>query len=138
MTWKSKLALVAAVTVLPVGSATPPAIAGPTQCHVLVEQVGPVSDVTLCAGADVVLVSPPTIEREQCGGFGSCMMFFVDYEVRGQAAASVSLCYTFEGQHVCSIASVPTPIVEPVAPGRACIGYDLRGGFPCGAPITFE
>lgn len=138
MTWRSKLALTAAVAVLPLGVAASPAPAGPAQCHVLAGQAGPVSDVTLCAGADVVLGSPPAIEREQCGGFGSCMMFFVDYEVRGQAAATLSLCYTFEGQRVCSTASVPTPVVEPVPPGRACTGYDLRGGFPCGAPITFE
>lgn len=103
-------------------------------------RVPAVSRVTLCVGADVVLSGPPTIEREQCGGLGSCMRYWVDYELTGSAHAGAMFCYTADGADLCSwtnLARVPLDLVEP---GRMCFGWDLRGGYPCpgGAPIELE
>lgn len=96
--------------------------------------VPPVSDVTLCVGADVVLPSSPTIEREQCGGFGSCMKYFIGHDLRVSVEAGASLCYTSGGLQTCHPVTVPPASVTPVEPGVTCVGYDLRGGDPCNEP----
>lgn len=96
-----------------------------------------ISDVELCAGANVVLAEPVTIEREQCGGFGSCMRYYVTYEVSGYAQKDVTFCYSADGTRVCT-ATDPAPIpVDLVSPQTMCFGWDLRGGYPCpsGGPV---
>lgn len=99
-----------------------------------------VSGVTLCVGADVVLSGPPTIDREQCGGFGSCMTYWVNYELTGYVDAGATLCYSVDGTQRCSSTNLARIPLDLVAPGRMCIGYDLRGGFPCpnGGPIELD
>ncbi|HEV2755101.1 MAG TPA: hypothetical protein VG318_04915 [Actinomycetota bacterium] len=134
-----------------------PASAAPSTCHVLLAgptpsaevdldadgsrdvRVPSVTNVTLCAGADVVLTDTPEIEREQCGGFGSCMAYYVDYGMSGYAETGVTLCYTADGMETCIATDLPRVPLDVLQPGTMCIGYDLRGGFPCpnGGPIDF-
>lgn len=97
-----------------------------------------VSDVSLCAGADVVLGGLPTIEREQCGGFGSCMTYYVSYSLTGYAETGATLCYSVDGIQTCYSTDIPPISFDRIlAPRRICFGWDLRGGFPCpnGQPI---
>lgn len=89
-----------------------------------------VTDVTLCAGAGVVFEDPVTIEREQCGGLGSCMRYFVSYRVTAYPEAGVAYCYTADGTQTCGSHEL-VHSHDPVEPGTMCIGYDLRGGDPC-------
>lgn len=95
------------------------------------------SGATLCVGANVVLSGPPTIEREQCGGFGSCMTYYVTYELTGYAEADATLCYTADGVPTCASIDLARVPLDLVRPQTMCFGWDLRGGFPCpsGQPI---
>lgn len=103
-------------------------------------RVPAVSDATLCVGADVVLGGLPTIEREQCGGFGSCMTYYVSYALTGYAHTGATFCYTADGAQMCAATDLPRIPFDFLSPRRICIGYDLRGGFPCpnGQPIEIE
>lgn len=93
-----------------------------------------VSDVTLCVGADVVLEGLPTIEREQCGGLGSCMRYWIEYDITGYAHTGVTLCYAADGVGTCTVAD-PGPVpLDLLKPRRMCVGWDLRGGSPCPGP----
>lgn len=99
-----------------------------------------VSNIGLCVGADVVLTESPSIDREQCGGFGSCMAYYVSYGLAGYVDTNVTFCFTI-GEHAnCAVSKVPRVPIHSIAPaGTMCFGWDLRGGFPCpnGGPIDF-
>lgn len=88
---------------------------------------------TLCVGADVVLTETPTIESEQCGGFGSCMKYYVNYGLQGYVDVGASICYTVGGHRTCSATDIPRLIIDLVESGRMCVGYDLRNlvSDPC-------
>jgi hypothetical protein len=99
-----------------------------------------VSEASLCVGADVVLGGLPTIEREQCGGFGSCMTYYVSYALTGYADVGATFCYTAGGVQTCAATDLPRIPLDFLSPRRICTGWDLRGGFPCpsGQPIEIE
>jgi hypothetical protein len=99
-----------------------------------------VTDVGICVGADVVLTESPTIEREQCGGLGSCMAFHISYGLSGYVDTSVTFCYTIDGHANCGQTNIRPIPLDVIQGGRMCVGYDLRGGFPCsnGQLIAFE
>lgn len=97
-------------------------------------RVPSVTNVTLCAGADVVLSGLPTIEREQCGGLGSCMIYWIEYSITGYADTGVTLCYTADGVQTCAAVD-PGPVpLDLLQSQRVCVGWDLRGGWPCPGP----
>lgn len=103
-------------------------------------RVPAVSDASLCVGADVVLGGLPTIEREQCGGFGSCMIYRVSYGLTGYAETGATFCYTSDATQTCTSTDLPRVPLDFLSPRRICTGWDLRGGFPCpgGQPIEIE
>lgn len=90
-----------------------------------------IDGVTACFAPEVVLPDAPVIEREQCGGFGSCMKYYIAYSSRTYVVPGVSVCYSADGVPVCSTTDPLGFVVEPVEPGVMCVGYDLRGGNPC-------
>lgn len=146
---KRTLGVLAGIALLLPLAGAAPATAAPSQCQVLTEGPTPgiavdldgdgnpelhvpsLSDVTLCVGPEVVLPNAAVVDREQCGGFGSCMKYYVAYDLTGYVHTGASLCYTSGGRQTCT--SVPSVVVQPAGPGVMCIGYDLRepGGNPC-------
>lgn len=158
-TWMSfsrkTLGLLAGTALLLPLTSVAPAAAAAAQCvtlpvgptpEIAIHTTGPdpevhvqsVSDVTLCVDSNVVLSDAPTIEREQCGGFGSCMKYYVGYSVRGSAEATATLCYVHGGQQTCHSVPLPPVVADAVQPGQTCVGYDLRGGDPCQNFSWFE
>jgi hypothetical protein len=103
-------------------------------------RVQSISNVTVCAGADVVFTDSPTIRSEQCGPFASCMAFRIHYGLSGYAQTGVQFCYSADGSPNCTYMPPLRIPFDFLAPGNMCVGYDLRGGFPCsgGQPISFE
>ena len=57
--------------------------------------------------------------------------------LRGYVDTDVTFCFAIDGNATCAVSQIPTVPLDVVRPGLR-IGWDLRGGFPCGGPITFD
>lgn len=155
---KRALALVAAAAALLPLVVAAPASAG-TACSVLLAgptpsveidtdndgnpevRVPSATNVTLCVGADVVLSDSPSWWSEPCSEWGTCTRFFVHYGLSGYAETGAQVCFTLDGEEVCTrMRPVRVPL-DAIQGGTMCIGVDLGGGRPCSggtAVIGFE
>lgn len=156
---KQMLAVLAgAALLLPLTAAAPAAAAGlaPTQCHVLLGgptpavevdtnndgnpevRVPSISNVRLCVTGDVTL-NLPTLDSTDCGPFLTCKAFYIGYGVSGEATAQFSFCHAIDGSNVCGQSAPMRVPVDVIDGGTICVGYDLRGGSPCGGQfIDFQ
>lgn len=136
-------------------TAPSPAVAAPATCHSLLPAatpsvvvdadgdgnpdvtVPPVTDVTLCVGADVVLTETPGYRAEQCAEWATCWRFVIEFHLSGYAAAGMQVCYTAGGVQSCTLHPPLRVPLDRLRQETICIGVDLAGGRPCdGETVT--